>query len=196
MNLVLESITKKDYNNIYKLTTNPDVMKYIGNGQIWNSQKVSKFIHYCLEEEKMKDSKREQYYYKIMDYTNKSESKKKSKLKSRKDFHNGKFIGIIGFHKFIKGNEKYLTVSQKKRSNEFYLTIYFNPESQGKGYFPISMKLLTEKMKKHQPSRNSLYLMVREDNLKMNMYSNKNYQFVSKIKMSPILILNEYKFSY
>lgn len=216
MNITLEPITQKDFMRIYKLTSNPDVMKYIGNGQVWNHKKVSKFIQYCLEEENLDDSQREQYYYKIMDYNSsqkKSQSKSKNKLKTKSNSRRltkskmkeklkeklnkrGKFVGIIGFHKFIKGNEPYLTQSQKKRKNEFYLTIYFNPELQGKGYFPISMKLLIEKMKKHHSQKHSLYMMVREDNYRMNLHANKHYKFVSKIQMRPNLVLNEYRLNY
>lgn len=204
----LEPITHKDFKKIYKLTSNPDVMKYIGNGKTWDKKKVSKFIQYCIEEEILDDSIRTQYYYKIIDYQSSQnkfiKSKSKSKLKSNSRHKKTKskkiskkiFVGIIGFHKFIKGNESYLTQSQKKRHNEFYLTIYFNPELQGKGYFPISMKLLIEKMKKHKPHKNCIYLMVRDDNHKMNLYSNKYYKYVSKINMKPSLVLNEYRICY
>ena len=55
------------------------------------------------------------------------------------------FVGIIGFHKF-----------GALKNNNFYLTIFINPESQGSGLFSQSLKLLVKKMKKHKPYLNKL----------------------------------------
>ena len=85
----LDTITQDDYNDIAELTSIDKVMKYVGNGKIYSSKKVKKFIKYCEIENKQSDKKRKQYYYKIVD--------------------NNKFIGIIGFHLF-QNKDYYLSV--------------------------------------------------------------------------------------
>ena len=86
----LENITQNDYNDIAKLTSLHNVMKYIGNGKTYSSKKVKQFIKYCEIENKQSDKIRTNYYYKIVD--------------------NKKFIGIIGFHLFQKNKDYYLSV--------------------------------------------------------------------------------------
>ena len=84
----LEDITEKDREDIAKLTKLKSVMKYVGNGKVWDSDKVDRFIKYNLEEIGMKN--RTQYYYKI---TNRKQ-----------------FIGIIGIHPFKSFGGFYLSV--------------------------------------------------------------------------------------
>ena len=158
----LDLIKKSDFDNILELTTNIDIMKYIGNSKIWDKEKVSKFINYCINDEKVKDNKREQYYYKI--------------INSSDDF-----IGIIGFHKFVRKE-------LPQTNNEFFLTIYLNPKQQNKGYFSESMKLLIKKMNKVQPRKDKLYSLVRQSNEKMNIISKAKYTFIKKIKLNNELL--------
>ena len=114
--LELKNILEADYDNIKKLTTKHSVMKHIGNGKIWNENKIKKFIDYNLEDNKLNDYQRENYYYKIVINNTKSSIKKSrkssSKAKSNKaksKQSNYKFIGIIGFHKFFQINDKIIT---------------------------------------------------------------------------------------
>ena len=86
LNLELEDITKDDFKDILELTSNEDVMKYIGNSKIWDDKNVNNFIKYCLDDEKNKDNKRENYYYKIISHDDETLNKI--------------FIGVIGFRKF------------------------------------------------------------------------------------------------
>ena len=79
MDLSLVDIKEKDYDFIYKLTTNKSVMRFITNGKIWSKEKIEKFVKYNLEEQELKNSLRNQFYYIIEDEKNK--------------------IGIIGFFK-------------------------------------------------------------------------------------------------
>jgi RimJ/RimL family protein N-acetyltransferase len=153
----LDLIKKSDFDNVLELTTNLDIMQYIGNSKIWDKEKVSKFINYCINDEKVKDNKREQYYYKI--------------INSSDDF-----IGIIGFHKFVRKE-------LPQTNNDFFLTIYLNPKQQNKGYFSESMKLLIKKMNKVQPRKDKLYSLVRQSNEKMNLISKTKYTFIKKIKL-------------
>jgi len=158
----LDLIKKSDFDNVLELTTNLDIMQYIGNSKVWDKEKVSKFINYCINDEKVKDNKREQYYYKI--------------INSSDDF-----IGIIGFHKFVRKE-------LPQTNNDFFLTIYLNPKQQNKGYFSESMKLLIKKMNKVQPRKDKLYSLVRQSNEKMNLISKTKYTFIKKIKLNNELL--------
>jgi RimJ/RimL family protein N-acetyltransferase len=155
--LVLEKIIKSDFNNILEITSNPEVMKYIGNSRIWDKDKVAKFIQYCIKDEKESNRIRSQYYYKILN-------------------DNREFVGIIGFHKFLRKE-----LSDLK--TEFFLTIYFNPKQQGKGYYSETMNLLLDEMRKQQPRKRNLYSLVRQSNIKMNEISKAKYKFVKSVKL-------------
>ena len=162
MSIKLEQITEDDFNNIYEITSNINVMKFIGDGKLWDEKKTKNFIKYCIEEESITNSKREQYYYKVINSSN-------------------NFIGVIGFHKFVRKE-------LPRTRNEFYLSIYFNPNAQGKGYFMESIKLLLEKMKEHHPRHNKLYMLVRTSNIKMNDISRSKFEqpvdkFQKKVKI-------------
>ncbi len=84
----VEDITENDRDNIIRLTKLKSVMQYVGNGKIWDPEKVDRFIGYNLKETGMKN--RTQYYYKI---TNRKQ-----------------FIGIIGVHPFRSFGGYYLSV--------------------------------------------------------------------------------------
>lgn len=171
LNLELEDITKDDFKDILELTSNEDVMKYIGNSKVWDNKNVNNFIKYCLDDEKNKDNKRENYYYKIISHENDNEIDKTNKTLNKI------FIGIIGFHKFY--NSSLFTTR-----NEFYLTVYMNPKEQGKGYYNRAIELLIKKMRKHQPGKTKLYLLVRQSNEKMNLISKKKYNFINEVKIN------------
>ncbi len=157
--IVLNKIDINDTNNILELTSNPDIMKYIGNSKIWDKEKVNRFIKYCLDEEKLSDYKRQQYYYKI------TGSEK-----------NDEFIGIIGFHKFPRKE-------LPETLNEFYLTVYLDPRHQGKGYFSSSINLLLKKMSQYQPRKQKLYSLVRQSNQNMIQISNKKFEFIKSVAL-------------
>ena len=86
----LEDIIFRDLKDIARLTSQPGVMKYVGDGRTWNFKKVKNFIKYCQKETRQNDKTRTNYYYKITDNT--------------------KFSGIIGFHTFLKFKNYYLSV--------------------------------------------------------------------------------------
>lgn len=179
MSVILKNIDETDYNNILDLTTNINVMKYIGNGKIWDTNKVKKFIKYNLEEENISDSKRKNYYYKIQE-----------KSKSIKIINGSKtdnFVGIIGFHIMNNKNKN----DNNIKYNQFYLTIYLNPNKQGKGYFSSSINSLIKKINKHQPNCKILYSLVRKTNEKMNNISRNKFNFIREVELSGVP-LNEY----
>ena len=152
--IILDKIVKSDFKNIKKLTSNEEVMKYVGNSKVWNNKNVTNFIDYCIEEQDNEDDRypRNNYYYKII-----------NNLKE--------FIGIIGIHKFSVFGIK----------NQFFLTIYIDPKYNGMGIYKKSFELLIKKIKSTRPGVNNLYIMVRLNNERMNTISKKNYKFIKEI---------------
>ncbi len=92
MVIQLQDITHNDYSDIKKVSQNKNVMRFIGNGEIWQNHKINNFIKYNVLEKDLPDKRRDNYYYKIVD--------------------DNSFVGIIGFHKFgaLKNNNFYLTI--------------------------------------------------------------------------------------
>lgn len=74
-------IRKKDSLDIFRIVSSKKVMQNIGDGKLWNNQKLTNFIIYNLQEQKMKHSERKNYYYRMV--------------------VDDKLIGIIGFY-FLK----------------------------------------------------------------------------------------------
>ena len=106
----LQPIRLTDFTDIKKLTQTKSVMQHISDGNIWSNDKVMRFIKYSLEDERIPDRKRENYYYRIT--------------------YNNELGGIIGFHKFpmLRNHNFYLMYS-------FFDTIYFI-HSLFVGYYP------------------------------------------------------------
>lgn len=77
--MTLKEIEKKDFEAIYKLTSNKEIMQHILKGLTWDEEKTKRFIDYSLEEQKINDKNRNTYYYTI----------------NSKD----KIVGVIGFFK-------------------------------------------------------------------------------------------------
>ena len=77
MELVL--LEPEDIKLVSNLTQKKNVVKYVGNGNIWSQDKLENFIKYNKEEQK--NIKPRQRYYKIVE--------------------NNKFVGIIGFFLLI-----------------------------------------------------------------------------------------------
>jgi len=160
--ITLETIESSDFNSLLELTSNPEVMKFIGNSKTWNSEKVKTFIKYCQEENKTPDNRRQNYYYKIVDNSNTNPTP-------------NTMLGVIGFHIFKRKEMPDI-------GNEFFLTVYMNPKYQGKGIYSQAYNLLIEKIKKHQPRKNKLYILVRKNNEKMNNLARSKYQFLRIVR--------------
>ena len=94
MIISLRKITNKDFYDIYNLTKDDKIMKWVGNRRPWTEKKVKNFICYNKKEEKQKD--RKVFYWKIV---NKKE-----------------FIGIIGIHKYENEDRYYMTIFTKRES--------------------------------------------------------------------------------
>lgn len=97
----LSNITEDDFQDIFSLTRQEKIMKYVGNGKAWNDKKVKNFIKYNLEEVKLDDKKRTEYYYKIV----------KDNL----------FAGIIGFH-YSYGKYVLTVYLMKSKQGKGYFT--------------------------------------------------------------------------
>jgi len=128
----LENITQSDYNDIAKLTSLHNVMKYIGNGKTYSSKKVKQFIKYCEIENKQSDKIRTNYYYKIVD--------------------NKKFIGIIGFHKMKSKNYYRTTYIHPKHQGKGYFTksnlLLFNKIKKHKPHLKFIISMVHKNNKK------------------------------------------------
>ena len=164
-NILLDKIKKDDYNSIFELTSDLEVMKYIGNGLTWSKDKVKRFIDFCLQDEKINDKKRESYYYKIINLD--------------KD-NNKVFLGIIGFHKF---NARELI----EFKNEFFRTVFIMKKYQNLGIFTKANGLLMNEIRHHQPKVKKLYSLVRKHNDIMTSIANRKNIFDKEVK-----IKNEY----
>ena len=160
--LQLKNILESDYNNIKEITKLKSVMRYIGNGAIWDENKIQNFIKYNLIESKLTDNQRENYYYKICSLKS---GKSKSKSKSN-------FIGIIGFHKFPQVRDKH----------NFYLTIFIHPKHQNKGYFSQSIQLLIKKIKNHKPKLKKIFSLTHSSNKSMTDISHHKFTYDKEVK--------------
>jgi hypothetical protein len=65
----------------------------------------------------------------------------------------------------------------------YYLTIYFDSNQQGKGYFSISLQELKKKIKKNKPKLKYIISLVNENNKKMIMISKTKFIFEKIIKI-------------
>jgi RimJ/RimL family protein N-acetyltransferase len=92
----LKDIKEDDFHDIFRLTRQEKIMKYVGNGKPWYEKRVLRFIHYNTKEAEMEDKYRTQYYYKIVE--------------------DNLFAGIIGFH--IQGTSKYVLTIYLMKSKQ------------------------------------------------------------------------------
>lgn len=89
--LQLCNIGEKDRQRISEITSQKNVMKYIGTGEVWSDDKVDKFIKYNLEEQAQTDDIRENYYWGIC--------------------YENKLVGVVGIHPvYYDKKNNYLTV--------------------------------------------------------------------------------------
>jgi hypothetical protein len=160
-NIILDKINNNDFSDILELTSNLEIMKYIGDSKIWSLEKVKNFIKYCINEEKINDKKREFYYYKIVNLDTSG---------------NKTFLGIIGFHTFFN---KELFRYRK----DFFQTVFISNKYQNLGVFSKAIKLLLDEIKKHKPKMKKIYSLVRQSNDKMISISNKKYIFEKEVKI-------------
>ena len=153
--ITLQNITEDDFDDIFHMTSQKSIMKFIGDGKIWKEEKVSKFIGYNLKEQRQHRNQRQNYYYKIVFSTEKENI----------------FIGIIGAHT-MKGRKG------------FYLTIMIEKEYQGMGYYREGLELLKEVLKRERIKTDRLKSLVRKSNKRMNEISMGRYYFNDEIRFN------------
>ncbi len=151
----LYDITEEDFSDILEMTRKKNIMKFIGNGKVWNEEKVSKFIGYNLQEQGQHRNQRKEYYYKIVFCKGNEEV----------------FVGIIGAHT-MKGRKG------------FYLTIMIEKEYQGMGYYREGLELLKEVLKRERIKTDRLKSLVRKSNKRMNEISMRRYYFNEEIRFN------------
>ena len=62
----LNDIKQKDFDFIYELTSNKNIMKHIVDGKVWDEEKTQRFIRFSIEEQDLENRKRNQFYYIIL----------------------------------------------------------------------------------------------------------------------------------
>ena len=84
MKVKLNKIKTTDFEELHKITSDKEVMKYIADGKVWTNNKTKKFLKYSIEEQNNNNNNksRTSFFYKIT--------------------LNKKLIGIIGIHKYKK----------------------------------------------------------------------------------------------
>ena len=149
----LEKITKSNKKDLFELVSNINVMKYVGKRQVWSEEKTNKFINYCLKEKNTNN--KNTLYLKIV---------------YEKD---GKFIGIIGIHKY------------EETDKDFEVTYYIKKEDQGKGIGTYSLKLMLDKFHEIHPKVKRVVSDTLSNNIPAQKSLIKNgFMFVKKVKRS------------
>jgi len=163
-------ITKKDYHSIYNLTTDKRVIKYVGNGKVWDKRKVNNYIKYNIIENDEPYKTRTHFSFKIVDLSN----------------NKPKFIGIIEFHTFpqlSKYNKQY-----NKFKNIYFLTIFIKYNKQKLGYASKAINLIIQKYKQYKlPYINKLYNNI---SIKNSLGKNKFNYIYSMVRINNIGMIN------
>jgi len=167
-NVSLEPITMHDFNNIKKLTLNIDVMKYVYQSTVWNEQRVTKYIQYCIEDNKKSDNTRTFYSYKIV-----------ANINGR-----NYFAGIIEYKPTTYyANAKFYNNIPKNFKTDVVLTILLLPNFQNKGIANKAINLLKESIKIHNPHVKYLLSFVIISNAKMlHVMQKYNFKFIKYLQ--------------
>lgn len=166
MTVKLEIITEKDYLDILKLTTDKDIIKFIG-GDIWTPAQVEEYIKYCVLDEALKPAVREFFSYKIT--------------------YDGEFAGIIEFKMAIKRKYFFKPAMHDKIKDDVVLTIFLNKTFQGKGIAGKAIDLLIKRIHKYKPGAKTLFSIVKKSNNKMLHVMNKlGFKYVGQITLDKL----------
>jgi RimJ/RimL family protein N-acetyltransferase len=145
----LSKITKYDKDDLYRITSDIDTMKSIGNGRPWDEKKVDNFIYYNSVDSKQSLDIRTNFYWGMKIEKSVTKSDDKSKDKSSK-----KFIGVVGIH----------TVNYGKSRNQFYVTIFIDKTQVNKGFGTVFLKMAISKFMKLKPDT-PIYADIEESNI-------------------------------
>lgn len=114
--ITLKPVKKGDFDGLFPIVQNKDVMKYIKTGEIWNEEKLREFLKWGEHDMSKEPLKNDSFYWTIYSSTN--------------------IIGCIGVHKW-----KHVPEKLHKIKDEYYTTRFIDPEYQGKGIGTYVMAL-------------------------------------------------------
>ncbi len=158
----LQKITMADFANILNVTSDKEVMKFVGRSITWTPEMVKAYIEQCMLDEFVDLSDRQYFSFKIV--------------------YNNKFAGIIEF-KSNNRNIFFKPEYQKNLKNDVILTIYICRELQNKGIGQKSIKLLKSRIRKMKPKAKHLFSIVRKNNAKMiHVMTKLKFNFLYEIK--------------
>lgn len=158
----LQKITMADYADVLKLTSDKEVMKFIGRSIIWTPEMVNSYIQQCMTDEFVSLTERQYFSYKIV--------------------YGNQFAGIIEF-KSNNRNIFFRPEYQKYLKNDVLLTIYICREHQGKGLASKSIDLLKRRIRKFKPKAKHLFSIVRKTNPKMiHVMGKLGFKYLYEIK--------------
>jgi GNAT superfamily N-acetyltransferase len=127
----LVNIRSKHADDIGHIVSQPNTMKTVGLGKIWDEKKVGSFIKYNRIEQKESPITRTNFYWAMqislppINVINKI------------------VFGIVGIHKV-----KYV---QAKHRNRFYITIFIDEKYVGNGYGTVFLNEAIKKFRKIKP---------------------------------------------
>ena len=154
----LTDIRKSDYARLVELTGKPNIMKYVGNCKVWDSNKVKKYINYTITDKNKPINKRDYFSFGIR--------------------YGDIFVGIIQF-KLLKICKLLPAKIYKDYPNDVILTIYIDDKFHGKGIARKAIELLKNKIKLLKPKTHNLFSLVRSTNTVMNIAMEKlNFTFL------------------
>jgi RimJ/RimL family protein N-acetyltransferase len=158
----LQKITMTDFDDILKVTSDKEVMQFVGRSITWTPEMVKAYIHQCMIDEFVDLPERQYFSFKIV--------------------YNKKFAGIIEF-KSNNRNIFFRPEYQKNLKNDVILTVYICRELQNKGIGQKSIKLLKNRIRKLTPKAKHLFSIVRKNNAKMiHVMTKLKFNFLYEIK--------------
>jgi RimJ/RimL family protein N-acetyltransferase len=158
----LQKITMADYGDVLKLTSDKDVMKYIGRAITWTPEMVNSYIQQCVTDEFIPLAERQYFSFKIV--------------------YGNQFAGIIEF----KSNNRNIFFKPEYKQylkNDVVLTVYLSQEHQGKGLARKSIDLVKRRIRKFKPKAKHLFSIVRKTNPKMiHVMGKLGFKYLYEIK--------------
>ena len=144
--LHLEILQAKHEVDLFKIVSNSEVMKFVGDQQPWNLEKLRQLIKYSNEDAKIVGNNLRKYFYFVI-------------------LLNDKIIGLIGLH--VQNYDK-----SPNFRNKLFLTRILSSEFQGKGFGTQAIRLAVAEVKQMKP----LLFSVFSDTLPENVAASKSLE--------------------
>jgi RimJ/RimL family protein N-acetyltransferase len=133
-----------DYTRLLRISTDMNVMRYIGNGKIWSEEKIKKIFEYQKIEDEKDVRDVEYFQYSI--------------------YHADSMIGYIQLAKTWK----------KRNDNRYFITVFIDRRYHGRGLTIKALNIFYKKMNKARPDIKDIYFAVHPKNIKMKAFMEKN----------------------